>query len=127
MSKVFNVPLLNITTSFVAEEQALIGKEEESDQTEENGIGCIFSWSDVSTDILSHVVIENFSGKSERKKLLSSVSTSLALAAGLGIAETVALSLGSGPLMTILGIAAVCQSWSLIQYRLVFLFCFFIF
>jgi len=54
--------------------------------------------------------IVNFSGKSQRKKLLSSVSTSLALAAGLGIAETVALSLGSGPLMTILGIAAVCQS-----------------
>ncbi|XP_039684241.1 protein DETOXIFICATION 44, chloroplastic isoform X2 [Medicago truncatula] len=61
VSKVFNVPLLNITTSFVAEEQALIGKEEESEQAEENG---------------------------------------------LGIAETVALSLGSGPLMTILGIAA---------------------
>lgn len=39
MSKVFNVPLLNITTSFVAEEQALIGKEEESEQAEENGIG----------------------------------------------------------------------------------------
>jgi hypothetical protein len=38
VSKVFNVPLLNITTSFVAEEQALIGKEEESEQIEENGM-----------------------------------------------------------------------------------------
>ncbi|XP_045795325.1 protein DETOXIFICATION 44, chloroplastic-like isoform X5 [Trifolium pratense] len=81
VSKVFNVPLLNITTSFVAEEQALIGKEEDSGRTEENG-------------------------KFQRKKLLSSVSTSLALAAALGIAETVALSLGSGTLMTIMGIAA---------------------
>ncbi|KAI5429340.1 Protein DETOXIFICATION 44 [Lathyrus oleraceus] len=81
VSKVFNVPLLNITTSFVAEEQALIGKEEDSGGTEENGIF-------------------------QRKKLLSSVSTSLALAAALGIAETVALSLGSGTLMTIMGIAA---------------------
>ncbi|XP_058741836.1 protein DETOXIFICATION 44, chloroplastic [Vicia villosa] len=81
VSKVFNVPLLNITTSFVAEEQALIGKEEDSGGTDENGIF-------------------------QRKKLLSSVSTSLALAAALGIAETVALSLGSGSLMTIMGIAA---------------------
>ncbi|GAU17147.1 hypothetical protein TSUD_177770 [Trifolium subterraneum] len=80
VSKVFNVPLLNITTSFVAEEQALIGKEEDSNGTEENG-------------------------KFQRKKLLSSVSTSLALAAALGIAETIALSLGSGTLMTIMGIA----------------------
>jgi hypothetical protein len=38
VSKVFNVPLLNITTSFVAEEQALIGKEEDSGRTEENGM-----------------------------------------------------------------------------------------
>ena len=38
VSKVFNVPLLNITTSFVAEEQALIGKEEDSSQIEENGM-----------------------------------------------------------------------------------------
>lgn len=38
VSKVFNVPLLNITTSFVAEEQALIGKEEDSGGTEENGM-----------------------------------------------------------------------------------------
>ncbi|XP_073222184.1 protein DETOXIFICATION 44, chloroplastic isoform X2 [Cicer arietinum] len=78
VSKVFNVPLLNITTSFVAEEQALIGKEEDSGQTDENG-------------------------NSQSKKLLSSVSTSLALAAALGIAETIALSLGSGILMNIMG------------------------
>ncbi|CAI8612748.1 unnamed protein product [Vicia faba] len=84
VSKVFNVPLLNITTSFVAEEQALlIGKEEDSggSGSEENGVF-------------------------QRKKLLSSVSTSLVLAAALGIAETIALSLGSGTLMTIMGIAA---------------------
>lgn len=34
VSKLFNVPLLNITTSFVAEEQALVTKDaEECDQT----------------------------------------------------------------------------------------------
>ncbi|KAL2330670.1 hypothetical protein Fmac_018251 [Flemingia macrophylla] len=81
VSKAFNVPLLNITTSFVAEEQALMSKEEESSPSNENG-------------------------KYQSKKLLPSVSTSLALAATLGIAETVALTLGSGILMNIMGIPA---------------------
>ncbi|OIW01344.1 hypothetical protein TanjilG_20526 [Lupinus angustifolius] len=83
VSKVFNVPLLNITTSYVAEEQALIRKED-STQSDDNGL----------------------SGKYQNKKLLPSVSTSLALAATLGIAETVALLLGSGTLMNIMGIPA---------------------
>ncbi|TYH52099.1 hypothetical protein ES332_D09G004800v1 [Gossypium tomentosum] len=56
VSRLFNVPLLNITTSFVAEEQALISKSKD------------------------------------------------ALAAGLGIAEAVVLSVGSGFLMNIMGI-----------------------
>ncbi|ESW12197.1 hypothetical protein PHAVU_008G092900 [Phaseolus vulgaris] len=81
VSKAFNVPLLNITTSFVAEEQALINKEVESSPKDGNG-------------------------KYQSKKLLPSVSTSLALAAALGIAETVALTLGSGILMNIMGIPA---------------------
>ncbi|XP_017976826.1 PREDICTED: protein DETOXIFICATION 44, chloroplastic isoform X2 [Theobroma cacao] len=75
VSKLFNVPLLNITTSFVAEEQALIGKNSNDGEFEHQG-----------------------------KKVLPSVSTSLALAAGLGIAEAVALSVGSGFLLNIMGI-----------------------
>ncbi|MBA0850457.1 hypothetical protein Goshw_030006 [Gossypium schwendimanii] len=75
VSKLFNVPLLNITTSFVAEEQALISKSKDDGEFEHQG-----------------------------KKVLPSVSTSLALAAGLGIAEAVVLSVGSGFLMTIMGI-----------------------
>ncbi|XP_031739708.1 protein DETOXIFICATION 44, chloroplastic isoform X2 [Cucumis sativus] len=82
VSKLFNVPLLNITTSFVAEEQALINADEKNI---------------VQTDIDA---IE----ETREKKLLSSVSTSLALATGLGIAEAVMLSLGSGTLMDIMGI-----------------------
>ncbi|MBA0703025.1 hypothetical protein Goari_020730, partial [Gossypium aridum] len=74
-SKLFNVPLLNITTSFVAEEQALISKSKDDGEFEHQG-----------------------------KKVLPSVSTSLALAAGLGIAEAVVLSVGSGFLMNITGI-----------------------
>ncbi|XP_023543949.1 protein DETOXIFICATION 44, chloroplastic [Cucurbita pepo subsp. pepo] len=82
VSKLFNVPLLNITTSFVAEEQALIHTNEKN-----------------TAQINIDGIEEN-----QGKKLLSSVSTSLALAAGLGIAEAVMLSLGSGSLMDIMGI-----------------------
>ncbi|KAL6980850.1 hypothetical protein U1Q18_022487 [Sarracenia purpurea var. burkii] len=64
--KVFNVPLLNITTSFVAEEQALIAK------------------SDGESHQIDH-----------------------ALAAGIGIAEALALFVGSGFLMNAMGIPAV--------------------
>ncbi|KAK4345648.1 hypothetical protein RND71_035824 [Anisodus tanguticus] len=76
ISKLFNVPLLNVTTSFVAEEQALIAKDSSPD--------------------------------SQRKIPLPSVSTSLLLALGLGIAEAVGLSVGSGLLMNTMGISVVC-------------------
>ncbi|XP_031386683.1 protein DETOXIFICATION 44, chloroplastic [Punica granatum] len=82
VSKLFNVPLLNITTSFVAEEQALLVKDSDDSSQPSNGL-----------------VIEH-----QTKKFLPSVSTSLGLAACLGIAETVALSAGSGFLMNLMGI-----------------------
>lgn len=46
-------------------------------------------------------------GEHDGKKLLPSVSTSLALAASIGLAEAVALSFGSGFLMNIMGIPVV--------------------
>ncbi|MED6156532.1 Protein DETOXIFICATION 44, chloroplastic [Stylosanthes scabra] len=96
VSKIFNIPLLNITTSFVAEEQALISKN--SSQTDEN---------DASTDSFIPLGCHlDFGGKYPSKKHIPSVSTSLALAAALGIAETVVLSLGSGIIMNIMGIPA---------------------
>ncbi|KAK2647440.1 hypothetical protein Ddye_014929 [Dipteronia dyeriana] len=84
VSKLFNVPLLNITTSFVAEEQTLNSQ----------GSG------DAS------LIGDDYGVDQQGKKLLPSVSTSLALAASLGIAEAVALSFGSGFLINILGIPA---------------------
>ncbi|XP_050381819.1 protein DETOXIFICATION 44, chloroplastic [Argentina anserina] len=84
VSKLFNVPLLNITTSFVAEEQGLVGKAEDGSQQ----IG------------------DDFQGEKQSKKFLSSASTSLALAASIGIAEAVALFLGSGVMMDAMGISA---------------------
>ncbi|KAL3826163.1 hypothetical protein ACJIZ3_022192 [Penstemon smallii] len=78
VSKLFNVPLLNITTSFVAEEQALATKaDDDNSQT----------------------------AKDQQKKMfLPSVSTSLMLAAALGVGEAVALSTGSSILMNTMGI-----------------------
>ncbi|CAN0927872.1 Protein DETOXIFICATION 44, chloroplastic [Linum grandiflorum] len=76
VSKLFNVPLLNTTTSFVAEEQALLLGPRESTNS-----------------------IETTDG-------LPSVSTSLALAAIFGVAEAVALYVGSGFIMNIMGIPA---------------------
>ncbi|XP_048500972.1 protein DETOXIFICATION 44, chloroplastic isoform X3 [Beta vulgaris subsp. vulgaris] len=80
VSKLFNVPLLNVTTSFIAEEQALVSMQNESS-----------------------IQVGQDNGK--RKKVLPSVSSSLILAAGLGLAEAVALSAGSGYLMNIMGIS----------------------
>ncbi|CAO2820163.1 unnamed protein product [Amaranthus hypochondriacus] len=80
VSKLFNVPLLNVTTSFVAEEQALASMQNEN-------------------------IIQAGKGYGEKKKALPSVSSSLVLAAGLGLAEAVALAAGSGYLMNIMGIS----------------------
>ncbi|KAF3448039.1 hypothetical protein FNV43_RR08747 [Rhamnella rubrinervis] len=85
ISKLFNVPLLNITTSFVAEEQASFNK---------------------NNDNSSQINNDDYHSESQSKKFLPSVSTSLALAASIGIAEAVALYFGSGMLMNFMGIPA---------------------
>ncbi|CAN1771696.1 Protein DETOXIFICATION 44, chloroplastic [Linum perenne] len=76
VSKLFNVPLLNITTSFVAEEQALLLGPRDSTDSVDTSDG------------------------------LPSVSTSLILAAIFGVAEAAALYVGSGFIMNIMGIPA---------------------
>lgn len=76
VAKLFNIPLLNITTSFVAEEQAVLVNGDD-DSINESG---------------------------HKKKFLPSVSTSLALASAFGIIETIALFFGSGLLLNTMGI-----------------------
>lgn len=85
VSKLFNVPLLNITTSFVSEEQALMSKQIEDP-------------------------IQAGQGNGKSRKSLPSVSTALILAAALGFGEAVALSVGSGFLMNIMGVPVVCMT-----------------
>jgi len=48
---------------------------------------------------------------SKQKKLLPAVSTSLALAAGIGLLEMLALIVGSGTLMNIIGIPVVLATY----------------
>lgn len=98
-------------------------------------VGCLL-FLDMAVDFLDQMYLvprvlvscgcyPDFSGKYQSKKLLSSVSTSLALAAALGIAETVALSLGSGMLMNIMGIPAVCQTLLIIDPYIT-LYCYYV-
>ncbi|KAL8206056.1 hypothetical protein R6Q57_009607 [Mikania cordata] len=82
VAKLFNIPLLNITTSFVAEEQAVLVK------------------ADDNSTCVNH---DDMAGH-QNKKFLPAVSTSLALATAFGIAETIALSFGSGFLLNTMGI-----------------------
>ncbi|KAK4396077.1 protein DETOXIFICATION 44, chloroplastic [Sesamum angolense] len=78
VSKLFNVPLLNVTTSFVAEEQAALVKAADD-------------YSQTAKDPQSKIS-------------LPSVSNAIILAAALGIIEAVALSTGSSFLMNTMGI-----------------------
>ncbi|KAG2597266.1 protein DETOXIFICATION 45, chloroplastic-like [Panicum virgatum] len=73
VSKIFNIPLLSIATSFVAE--------------------------DISKSAIKHPS----SGKLE----LQSVSSALMLAAGIGIIEALALFLGSGLFLKLMGVSPV--------------------
>ncbi|XP_050363929.1 protein DETOXIFICATION 45, chloroplastic isoform X1 [Argentina anserina] len=86
ISKLFNIPLLSVTTSFVAEDIAK-------------------SASEASTIGAYEDVTNGKSVPAERKQL-SSVSTALLLALGIGMFEAVALSLGSVLFLNMMGISS---------------------
>ncbi|KAL4189589.1 hypothetical protein AMTRI_Chr08g166090 [Amborella trichopoda] len=92
VSKLFNIPLLNITTSFVAEEHALMGSDPE-EVCEDDG---------VASGPVS--LLQENVGPRRCKKFLPAVSASLALAAAAGIAEAIALSCGSEVFLNFMGI-----------------------
>uniref|UniRef100_A0A2N9G5I5 Protein DETOXIFICATION n=1 Tax=Fagus sylvatica TaxID=28930 RepID=A0A2N9G5I5_FAGSY len=73
VSKLFNIPLLSVATSFVAE------------------------------DISKNSIKGSASGE---RKQLSSVSTALLLAVGIGIIEALALYLGSGKFLDLMGVSS---------------------
>lgn len=106
ISKLFNVPLLNVTTSFVAEEQALIAKGDSDCLSKHLLLICQTLF--VANMSYIFVLKLDSSPDSQSKILLPSVSTSLLLALGLGIAEAVGLFVGSGFLLNTMGISVVC-------------------
>ncbi|XP_023756150.1 protein DETOXIFICATION 45, chloroplastic [Lactuca sativa] len=79
VSKLFNIPLLSVATSFVAED---IAKNQGDNSDEANG-----------------------NGMTERKQL-ASVSTALLLAVGIGIFEGLSLYFGSGVFLNLMGISS---------------------
>lgn len=98
ISKLFNIPLLNVTTSFVAEDASKTVRSED--------------YIDIKSSIHGdhiHVDKEEFqkhlSDGLERKQL-PAVSTALVLAAGLGFVEAFALAFGAGPFLYFMGIPA---------------------
>ncbi|KAJ1415625.1 Polysaccharide biosynthesis protein, C-terminal domain [Sesbania bispinosa] len=89
ISKLFNIPLLSVATSFVAEDMANISNQDsasDQDGLENSGNG----------KPLKRVY---------QRKQLSSVSTALLLALGLGIFEALALYLGCGSFLHIIGVS----------------------
>ncbi|KAK1347125.1 Protein DETOXIFICATION [Heracleum sosnowskyi] len=89
VSKLFNIPLLSVATSFVDED---ISKNARSISNSEKG----------------HEAINNgrqFDNVTKREQL-SSVSTDLTLAVGIGLFEAMALWLGSGVFLNLMGISS---------------------
>ncbi|KAK9265524.1 hypothetical protein L1049_001769 [Liquidambar formosana] len=90
MSKVFNIPLLSIATSFVAED---ISRNENKESTSDGG----------SQNRSTNGSPLNEMGE---RKMLPSVSTALLLAIGIGILEALAMYFGSGPFLSMMGISS---------------------
>lgn len=88
LSKVFNIPLLSVATSFVAED---ISRSSSKDSTSDSSCPNVsYNGCDESTD----------------RKLLPSVSTALVLALTIGILEALAMYFGSGLFLDIMGISS---------------------
>lgn len=115
VSKLFNVPLLNVTTSFVAEQQAT---DDGYTGTREGKLlkisNICYKWhhylcytNRLFSSHLGYDFPRSHDELTAKRKFLPAVSTSLALAAGIGLIETVALIFGSGTLMNMIGIPTV--------------------
>eukprot|EP00252_Welwitschia_mirabilis_P004030 TRINITY_DN1417_c0_g1_i2.p1 TRINITY_DN1417_c0_g1~~TRINITY_DN1417_c0_g1_i2.p1 ORF type:complete len:569 (+),score=111.18 TRINITY_DN1417_c0_g1_i2:348-2054(+) len=90
VSKLFNIPLLNVTTSFVAEDEALVSRQNKADKS--------------SNESTEEDAAYSSPSNSNQKLRLPAVSTALILAVSLGIAETIVLILGAGYFINTMGI-----------------------
>lgn len=74
-------------------------------------ISCVFWLNAIIDHMTCH---KDYGVEQQGKKHLPSVSASLVLAAGIGIAEAVALSFGSGFLMNIMGVPVVSPTFPIL-------------
>eukprot|EP00250_Pteridium_aquilinum_P004617 c14828_g1_i1 orf=518-2215(-) len=94
VSKIFNVPLLSTTTSFVAEDDALHEALEEKN---------------ASSSLCRQVFLDVGSSLSQgsatsKKRVVPAVSSSLFLALILALVEAIVLFLGAGSILTLMGV-----------------------
>lgn len=116
ISKLFNIPLLSVATSFVAEDFSKNARKD----THSGGISScsmLLAFSCGKTFFLSFILISgegygvsNNGKPSFERTQLSSVSTALLLAVGIGIFEGVALYFGCGQFLSLMGLSSVSFS-----------------
>ncbi|XP_024379001.1 protein DETOXIFICATION 42 [Physcomitrium patens] len=103
VSKMFNLPLLNITTSFVAEDasekEIVTDLPLESVPPDATGLFSTEVWNDSSEQV---EILKLDMPK--RKPCLPSVSSALVLGAFLGLGEALILAILAGPILTVMGI-----------------------
>ncbi|CAM6129521.1 unnamed protein product [Calypogeia fissa] len=100
VSKMFNLPLLNVTTSFVAEEEAS-AKDAQSSLLEPMTGRSASPDDEVREELLQSMDV--YTPRST-KPLLPAVSSALVLGTSLGVVEAVVMALGAGPILTVMGI-----------------------
>ncbi|KAG6552155.1 hypothetical protein Mapa_006257 [Marchantia paleacea] len=99
VSKMFNLPLVNITTSFVAEDEASAKDGTLEPPMEEPSIRSTGTEEEIEL-LLPH---ELYVPKSS-KPLLPAVSSALVLGTALGVMEATVLTVGAGPILSIMGV-----------------------
>ncbi|KAL2622374.1 hypothetical protein R1flu_002579 [Riccia fluitans] len=102
VSKMFNLPLLNITTSFVAEDEASAKDAALDTPVEESeSRSRVYTMEEEEIELLQPM--EMYVPKSS-KPLLPAVSSALVLGTALGVMETAVLTIGAGPILSIMGV-----------------------
>ncbi|OAE30232.1 hypothetical protein AXG93_4295s1880 [Marchantia polymorpha subsp. ruderalis] len=101
VSKMFNLPLLNITTSFVAEDEASAKDGTLEPPTEESPFRSTGTEEEMEL-LQPH---ELYIPKST-KPLLPAVSSALVLGTALGVMEATVLTVGAGPILSMMGVGA---------------------
>lgn len=106
VSKVFNVPLLSVTTSFVAEDDALVAPL--SLMEEEDAAPSVIPCQGIKND---HTLLQSEKKDGlqvpSMKRVVPAVSSSLFLALMLAVVEAAVLALGVGPILTLMGVPVV--------------------